>query len=132
MNRRLDVRVEQSSELGPSMIPHRTHPRTIADGTRLPDYRVDRCCYPGVSFIVGKICAVDCAFEVRFGTKNGERRAYLTVDTWPRQPRHARRCRGSGWRLGRGSHECLRAFTLSGVVTEATAAGTVPVEGVSV
>ena len=31
-------------------------------------------------FIEGKICPEACAFEVRFGTRDGERRAYLTVD----------------------------------------------------
>ena len=33
-----------------------------------------------VAFIEGKICPEGCAFEVRFGTRDGERRAYLTVD----------------------------------------------------
>ena len=54
-----------------------------ADGTRLPGYRAtgyafsdDRRYY----FIEGKICEAGCAFEVRFGTEDGERRAYLTVD----------------------------------------------------
>ena len=49
-----------------------------ADGTHLSGYRVDR--YPGVSYIVGKICAEGCAFKIRFGTKDGQRRAYLTAD----------------------------------------------------
>ena len=33
-----------------------------------------------MTFIEGKICPEACAFEVRFGTRDGERRAYLTVD----------------------------------------------------
>ena len=33
-----------------------------------------------VSFIEGRIRCEGCAFEVRFGTRDGERRAYLTVD----------------------------------------------------
>jgi hypothetical protein len=52
-----------------------------ADGTRLPGYRVGHPFADGrVTFIEGKICPETCAFEVRFGTKDGERRAYLTVD----------------------------------------------------
>jgi len=46
-----------------------------ADGTRLPGYRVI------ANFFIPAdgICAF-CSFEVRFGTKGGERRAYLTFD----------------------------------------------------
>jgi hypothetical protein len=54
-------------------------PIWTADGTRLPGYRLEHG-YQGASFITGKICAEGCAFEVRFGTRNGERRAYLTAD----------------------------------------------------
>jgi hypothetical protein len=105
-----------------------------ADGTRLPGYRVDRCCYPGVSFIVGRICPVDCAFEVRFGTKDGERRAYLTVDYGHDNPGTI-----ADVEVADGALVVTRtgvflpgSFTLSGFVTEATEAGIVPVEGVSV
>ena len=52
-----------------------------ADGTRLPGYRVTHPTADGkVLFVEGKICLEQCAFEVRFGTRDGERRAYLTVD----------------------------------------------------
>lgn len=46
-----------------------------ADGTRLPGYRVI------ANFFIPAdgICSF-CSFEVRFGTKDGERRAYLTFD----------------------------------------------------
>ena len=50
-----------------------------ADGTKLQGYQVQQG-YSGVSYIAGNICAEGCTFEVRFGTKNGERRAYLTAD----------------------------------------------------
>ena len=53
-----------------------------ADGTRLPGYRIGGGYRLEAQhqFIEGKICADGCAFEVRFGTEDGERRAYLTVD----------------------------------------------------
>ena len=53
-----------------------------ADGTRLPGYRTNSFISGGHrhQFIIGKICALRCEFEVRFGTEDGERRAYLTVD----------------------------------------------------
>lgn len=106
-----------------------------ADGTRLPGYRVDRgSSYPGVSFIIGKICAEGCAFEVRFGTRNGERRAYLTADYGHDNPGTLMDVEVSGGALvvTRTSLFVPGSFTLSGVVTEATPTGNVPVEGVSV
>src|SRR6187431_3173733 len=54
-----------------------------ADGTRLPGYRATSHAFNDgrrYYFIEGKICEAGCAFEVRFGTEDGERRAYLTVD----------------------------------------------------
>jgi hypothetical protein len=104
------------------------------EGTRLPGYRVDRCCYAGVSFIFGKICAADCAFEVRFGTRDGERRAYLTVDYGHDNPGTLVDVEVANGALivTRTNVFVPGSFTLSGVVTEATAAGNVPVEGVSV
>ena len=106
-----------------------------ADGTRLPGYQVERCnCYPGVSFIVGKICAEGCAFEVRFGTRNGERRAYLTADYGHDNPGTVVDVEVAGGALvvTRTSLFVPGSFTLSGVVTEATPSGIAPVEGVAV
>ena len=53
-----------------------------ADGTRLPGYRTSSFISGGHrhQFIEGKVCPEGCAFEVRFGTADGDRRAYLTVD----------------------------------------------------
>ena len=52
-----------------------------ADGTRLSGYRVGQDGWGNLQYwIEGKICPQGCAFVVRFGTKDGERRAYLTVD----------------------------------------------------
>ena len=105
-----------------------------ADGTRLSGYQVDRSSYPGVSFIVGKICAAGCAFEIRFGTKDGERRAYLTADYGHDNPGTLVDVEVAGGALvvTRTSLFVPGSFTLSGVVTEVTETGTVPVEGVSV
>ena len=105
-----------------------------ADGTHLPGYRVDRCCYPGVSFIVGRICPEGCAFEVRFGGRDGDRRAYLTVDYGHDNPGTLVDVEVSGGALvvSRTNLYVPGSYTLSGVVTEATSEGLVPVAGVLV
>jgi hypothetical protein len=105
-----------------------------ADGTHLPGYRVDRCCYPAVSYIVGKICAEGCVFEVRFGTKDGKRRAYLTADYGHDNPGTLVDVEVSGGALvvTRTSVFVPGSLTLVGVITEATSAGIVPVAGVAV
>lgn len=105
-----------------------------ADGTRLPGYRVDRTSYPGASFITGQICAEGCALEVRFGAKDGERRAYLTADYGHDNPGTLVDVEVVNGALvvGRTDVFAPGTYTLSGYVTEATDAGNVPVEGVSV
>jgi hypothetical protein len=52
------------------------------DGTRFPGYAFDSRLHDGVlvHWISGPICPEGCSFEVRFGTRNGDRRAYLTID----------------------------------------------------
>ena len=87
-----------------------------------------------MSYIVGEICAEGCAFEVRFGTKDGERRAYLTADYGHDNPGTLVDVEVSGSALvvTRTSIFVPGSFTLSGVVTEATPAGIVPVAGVGV
>ena len=102
------------------------------DGTRLPGYRVERSApYPDVSYITGRICAEGCAFEVRFGTKDGERRAYLTVDYGHDNPGTLVDVEVAAGALvvTRTTVFAPGTFTLSGVVTEATASGDVPIEG---
>jgi hypothetical protein len=103
------------------------------DGTHLPGYRVASD-YPGISFIVGRLCAEGCALEVRFGTKDGERRAYLTADYGHDNPGTLVdvEIAGGALTVARTSVFVPGTFTLSGVVTEATPSGNVPVEGVSV
>ena len=108
-----------------------------ADGTHLPGYRVmtlEGFANGPVHFIEGKICPESCAFEVRFGTRDGERRAYLTVDYGHDNP-------GTlvDVEVVSGALVVTKTgvfppgtFTLSGVVTEVTGGRTAPVAGVSV
>jgi hypothetical protein len=104
----------------------------IAQHARLFGYRVTK----NVEYLIeGKICPQGCAFAVRFGIKGGERRAYLTVDYGHENP-------GTLVDVEVGNGEALVVTqtdlfppgspTLSGVVTEATSTGLIPVEGVSV
>jgi hypothetical protein len=68
-----------------------------ADGTRLPGYRVWSVTFPNgrrYYFVEGKICEEGCGFEVRFGSENGERRAYLTIDYGHDNP---------GWSMSKSS-----------------------------
>ena len=109
------------------------------DGTRLPGFEVDKFHYPGTSFIniVGPsrtICPQGCAFEVRFGTKDGERRAYLTMDYVHDNPGTLVDVEVAGGALivTKTNVFAPGTFMLSGVVTEVTKAGEVPVEGASV
>jgi Carboxypeptidase regulatory-like domain len=104
------------------------------DGSRLPGYQVDTGHYPGSTFISGRICEVECAFEVRFGTKDGDRRAYLTVDYGHDNPGTLVDVEVVGGALVVTQTQMYvpGSFTLSGRVTEMTAAGEIPVEGAHV
>jgi hypothetical protein len=110
-----------------------------ADGARLPGFEVDKSHYPGTAFInvVGAsrvICPTGCAFEVRFGTKDGERRAYLTMDYVHDNPGTLVDVEVSGGALVVSKTNVFApgTFTLSGTVTELTDTGERPVEAVSV
>jgi hypothetical protein len=110
-----------------------------ADGTRLPGFEVDKIHYPGTAFIdvVGPsraICPTGCAFEVRFGTRDGERRAYLTMDYVHDNPGTLVDVEVTGGALlvTKTNVFAPGTFTLSGSVTELTVAGHRPVEAVSV
>lgn len=105
-----------------------------ADGTHLPGYAANTI--PGFSrgpvhFIEGKICPEGCAFEIRFGTRDGERRAYLTVDYGHDNPGTVVDVEVAGGALLVAQTDTFPpgTFTLSGVITEATPAGHLPVEG---
>jgi len=107
-----------------------------ADGTRLPGYTVQTHTLSEgpVSFVTGKICPQDCAFEVRFGTRDGERRAYLTIDDGHDNPGTVVDLEVVGGVLVVAETDVFApgTYTLSGVVSELTDAGAVPLEGASV
>ena len=75
-----------------------------------------------------------CWFEVRFGSEGGERRAYLTADYGHYNPASLIRLDLVGGQLvmAQTGEYPPGTYTLSGVVTEATSAGQVPVEGATV
>ena len=97
-----------------------------ADGTRLPGYRVS-----GLYYIEGRICPEGCAFEVRFGTKDGEQRAYLTVDYGHDNPGTLVdvEVTSDGLRVTKTLVVPPGSPTLTGIVNELTATGRVPIAG---
>lgn len=108
-----------------------------ADGTRLPGYRATGNAFSDgrrYYFIEGQICEAGCAFEVRFGTEDGERRAYLTVDYGHENPGTVVDVEVIGGALQVTQTDIYPPGTptLSGVVTGATARGPVALEGVQV
>ena len=102
-----------------------------ADGTRLPGYRVSSWPYQDVYYIEGNICPQGCAFEVRFGTRDGERRAYLTVDYGHDNPGTLVdvEVTSEGLRVTQTSTFPPGSPTLTGIVTELIATGRVPIAG---
>jgi hypothetical protein len=106
-----------------------------ADGTRLAGYRVTHPTADGRAlFVEGKICLDPCAFEVRFGTRDGERRAYLTVDHIHWNPGTLVDVEVAGGSLIVTDTDVYPPGTptLSGVVSERTPKGQAPVEGAEV
>lgn len=97
----------------------------VADGSRLPGYAVR-----GLA-IEGAICPEGCAFVVRFGGRDGERRAYLTVDYGHDNPGTLVDVEVSGGTLVVTQTDVYPpgSPTLSGAVTEMTATGPVPIGG---
>ena len=97
------------------------------DGTRLPGFPFEQSNYVLCDPCSGWI-------EVRFGTEDGERRAYLTVDYGHDNPGTLVDLElvGSTLTVTRTDVYPPGSYTLSGVVTEMTSAGEVPVEGVAV
>lgn len=86
----------------------------------------------GIYISAGHVC--ECEFEVRFGSEQGERRAYLTADWGHDNPGTVVDLAVTGGRLvvKRTSRFPPATYTLSGIVTEATPAGDVPVAGIKV
>ena len=98
----------------------------VADGRRLPGYAVQ-----GNSISVPG-CA--CTLAVRFGTQEGERRAYLTADYIHDNPGTLVDLSISGAALTISPTTVFApgTYTLSGVVTETSENGPIPVEGAGV
>jgi hypothetical protein len=108
-----------------------------ADGTRLPNYRVSSFRFGNgrrYYFVEGKICDAGCAFEVRFGSDNGVRRAYLTVDYGHDNPGTVVDVEVIDGALHVAQTDAYPpgTSTLSGVVAGMTARGPVALEGVEV
>ena len=110
-----------------------------ADSTHLAGYRLDKYVLDGVLIQSiysnsARICAEGCSFEVRFGTREGERRAYLTADYGHDNPGTV-----VDVDVVDGTLSVTRTGvfppgspTLSGVVFEVTPTGQLPVEGAAV
>jgi hypothetical protein len=101
-----------------------------ADGTRLPGFPRSF----GLLIVVPSGHACQCWFEVRFGTEEGERRAYLTADYGHDNPGTLVDLEVSGGQVfvSRSQVYPPGALTLSGVVTEVKEEGIVPVSGATV
>ena len=109
-----------------------------ADDTRLQGFKVDRNDFGTGAFymvsIPGTTCPQGCSFEVRFGTKDGERRAYLTVDYIHDNPGTLVDVDIVNGALVVTQSKVFPPGTptLSGIVAELTPAGPVPLSGVNV
>lgn len=103
------------------------------DGTRLPGHQVDG---PGhrVTGNVAPEASCECWLVVRFGASAGERRAYLTADVGHSNPGTVVGLEISGGALAVSWTDLFPpgTDTLSGVITEATATGLVPIENAEV
>jgi IPT/TIG domain len=98
-----------------------------ADETPLHGYRVRNNRYIDADF-----CR--CTIEVRFGTRNSERQAFLTADYGHDNPETILNVELTGGVLTaeRSTVYVPGTFLLTGVITEMTDAGPTPVEGVAV
>lgn len=98
-----------------------------ADDTRLPGYHVRDGIY-----IPSEVCG--CWLEVRFGIRDGERRAYLTADYGHDNPGTIvdLEIAGGALTVSRTALYPPGTFTLSGVVFETTPGGRVPIQGATV
>jgi hypothetical protein len=107
-----------------------------ADGARLKGFWVTTLQGSNgpVHFIEGKICPECWAFEVRFGTRDGERRAYLTVDYHHDNPGTLVDVEVVGGALVVTKTDVFApgTFTLSGLVTEVIGGRATPVAGAAV
>ena len=109
-----------------------------ADDTRIPGFKVQTINFgTGPCYLVsipGTTCSQGCSFEVRFGTKDGERRAYLTVDYIHDNPGTLVDVElvGGALVVTQTNEFPPGTPTLFGILTELTKTGPVPVSGVNV
>jgi hypothetical protein len=105
----------------------------MADGTHLPGHFVQGPGTPELRNIAAEQ-SCQCWLVVRFGTSNGERRAYLTADYGHFNPRTlvALEIAGGALMVSRTETYPPGTYTLSGVVSEATETGPTPIENASV
>lgn len=109
-----------------------------ADDTRLQGFKVERHDFGTGAFymvsIPGTPCPQACVFEVRFGTKDGERRAYLTVDYIHDNPGTLVDVEIVAGALVVTQTKVFPPGTptLFGILTELTPMGPVPLSGVNV
>lgn len=98
-----------------------------ADGTHLPGYRAEGNFIPAEA-------SCKCTLVVHFGTRNGERRAYLTADYIHDNPGTVVDLEIAGGVLvvSRTNVFPPGTYTLSGVVTEVTETGQAPIEDAGV
>jgi hypothetical protein len=102
------------------------------DGTHLPGHQVDGPGHPLQNSAPEASC--QCWLVVRFGATDGERRAYMTADIGHSNPGTVVDLEIAGSALVVNWTDLFPpgTYTLSGVVTEATAAGLVPIENAEV
>ena len=101
----------------------------MEDGRRFPGYFLD-----GKDINAQRLCG--CWFQIRFGTRNGERRAYVTA-TFPHEGNYGviLDLMVNGGALNWSFSDVpvdLGPNTLSGVVTQLTPMGAVPLSGAKV
>jgi hypothetical protein len=99
----------------------------LADGTRLPGFFA-----VASGSVTVPACA--CSLVVRFGTRDGERRAYVTADYIHDNPGTlvSLSISGAALTITRTTVFAPGTFTQSGVITEVSASGPLPVEDATV
>jgi len=102
------------------------------DGTHLPGHQVDGPGHRLPSSVPEPSC--QCWLVVRFGAADGERRAYMTADVGHSNPGTVVNLEitGSALIVRRTDLFPPGTYTLSGVISEATATGLVPIENAEV
>ena len=103
------------------------------DGTRVPGHQVGGPGHP-MTGNVSPEASCQCWLVVRFGAADGERRAYMTADVGHSNPGTVVDLEIEGSALVVSWTDLFPpgTYTLSGIITEATATGVVPIENAEV